>query len=188
MTTRDFISKSEDSLATQQMLTSFLQKSSSEKDKEIINNFFFSIKRLKSGNTLPNIRLVDYNDKEIGFDSIITKPTVIYFWSSTLPLMMRNSHYKVSQLEIKFPNIDFIGININNDDKAHWKNILNQYKFPVTKEFQFKDPNEALETLAINSVNKSILVGKDSKIISANALIFTSEFEEQLKQVVHFKE
>jgi hypothetical protein len=188
MTTRDFISKSEDSLATQQMLTSFLQKSSSEKDKEIINNFFFSIKRLKSGNTLPNIRLVDYNDKEIGFDSIITKPTVIYFWSSTLPLMMRNSHYKVSQLEIKFPNIDFIGININNDDKAHWKNILNQYKFPVTKEFQFKDPNEALETLAINSVNKSILVGKDSKIINANALIFTSEFEEQLKQVVHFKE
>jgi hypothetical protein len=81
-----------------------------------------------------------------------------------------------------------VGININDNDNSHWKNILDQYNFPVAKEFQFRDPNKAHEALAINSVNKSILVGKDIKIINANALLFTSEFEEQLKELVYYKE
>lgn len=187
-TTRDFISTSEDSSETQQMLASFLQKSSSEIDKETINNLAFSIKGLKRGNKLPNLRLVDYNDHEFTLDSIITKPTVIFLWSSTFPLQMRNSHYKVKQLKTKYPNIDFIGININDDDITHWKEVLNNYEFPVTNEYQFKDPLEAQEALAINSVNKSILVGKDSKIINANVLIFTSEFENELKYLnTYFK-
>jgi hypothetical protein len=185
-TTRDFISTCEDSSEIQLMLTSFLQKSSSQKDKDIINDLAFSIKGLKRGNKLPYIRLIDYNDQEFILDSLITKPTVIYFWSSTFPLQMRNSHYKVKQLKTKYPNIDFIGININDDDIAHWKEILNKYTFPVTNEYQFKTPLVAQEALAINSVNKSILVGKDSKIINANALIFTSEFESELKYLNNY--
>ncbi|MGM5471089.1 TlpA family protein disulfide reductase [Flavobacteriaceae bacterium LMO-SS05] len=187
-TTRDFISSSKDSLETKQVLNSFLQKTSSEKDKEIINSLVYSIKGLKQGNKLPPLVLIDYTDQEVMLDSIITKPTVIYFWSSTLPLLMKNTHFKVSQLRTKFPNIDFVGININDNDNSHWKNILDQYNFPVAKEFQFRDPNKAHEALAINSVNKSILVGKDIKIINANALLFTSEFEEQLKELVYYKE
>ena len=101
---------------------------------------------------------------------------------------MRNSHYKVKQLKTKYPYIDFIGININDDDLTHWKEILDKYEFSVTNEYQFKDPIEAQEALAINSVNKSILVSKDSKIINANALIFTSEFEEDLKLLIYYRE
>ncbi len=185
-TTRDFVSTCDDSLEIQEMLNSYLQKSSNEKDKEIINNLVFSVKGLKRGNQLPTLVLVDYNDNTVVFDSIIKRPTVIYFWSSSLPLQMKNSHFKVSQLKTKFPNIDFIGININDDDNSHWKSILDRNDYSITQEFQFKDPNEAQEALAINSVNKSILVDKDSKIINANALIFSSEFEEELKAWMHY--
>ena len=181
-TTRDFISSSDDSIETQQILASFLEKSNSEKDKALINNLAFSIKGLKQGNTLPKRTLVVYNVRQVELDSIITKPTVIYFWSSSLPLLMKNSHYKVSQLKAKFPHIDFLGININDDDRSHWKDIVKKHNYVLTKEFQFKDLNEALEALAINSVNKSIFVNKDSKIIEPIGLIFTSEFEDLLKQ------
>lgn len=181
-TTRDFISSSDDSIETQQVLASFLEKSNSEKDKAIINSLVFSIKGLKQGNTLPKLTLVDYNDKEVELDSIITKPTVIYFWSSSLPLLMKNSHYKVSQLKAKFPHIDFLGININDDDRNHWKDIVNKHNYVSTNEFQFKDLNKSLKALAINSVNKSIFVNKDSKIIEPIGLIFTSEFEDLLKK------
>ena len=187
-TTRDFISTSDDSLATQQMLASFLTKCSSEKDKEMINSLAFSAKGLKRGKLLPDVTLVDYHSNNVSLDSIINRPTVLYFWSSSLPMLMKNSHYKVSQLKTKFPNIDFIGININDDDPDHWKKILHENDFPVEKEYQFKDPNEAQEALVISSVNRSILISKNSKIINPNALIFTSEFEEQLKLLVHYKE
>lgn len=187
-TTRDFISSSEDSLETQQVLASFLQKSNNEKDKLIINSLAYSIKGLKKGNILPKLILVDYNDKEVILDSIITKPTVIYFWSSSLPVLMKNSHYKVSLLKTKFPNIDFIGININDDDQIHWKKILYQNKFSFTYEFQFKDSNDAQKALAINSVNKSIFVNKFAEIIEPNGLLFTSEFEDLLKQMQYQKQ
>ena len=187
LTTRNFISMCEDSLEVQQVLRSFLQKTSNEKDKAMMNSYAFSVKGLKRGKPVPKLALINYEDQTVALDSIIKKPTVIYFWSSMLPAQMRNSHLKVSQLRNKFPNIDFIGININDDDNTHWKNILDEHKFPVTNEFQFKNPNEAQEALAINSVNKSILVSKDSKIINANALLFTSEFEDQLKELMRFK-
>lgn len=182
-TTRDFISTSDDSSEIQEMLTSFLEKSSNENDKIAMNDLAFSIKGLKRGNKLPLVKLVDFEDKDIDLDSIITKPTVIYFWSSSLPLLMKNSHKKISQLKSKFPNIDFIGININDDDKEHWKSVVNNHNFNISKEYQFKDLNESLESLAINSVNKSILVDKNAIIIDSNVLIFTSEFEDQLKQL-----
>ena len=185
-TTRDFISTSDDSSEVQEMLTSFLQKSTNEKDKAAMNDLAFSIKGLKRGNKLPVVKLVDYDDNDIDLDSIITKPTVIYFWSSSLPLLMKNSHKKISQLKTKFPNIDFIGININDDDKEHWKSIVDDHNFNKSNEYQFKDLNAALEALAINSVNKSILVDKDAIIIDSNVMIFTSEFEDQLKDLGHY--
>jgi hypothetical protein len=186
-TTRDFITVSQDSLETQEMLSSFIKKSTSEKDKAYINELAFSLKNLKRGKQLPNVALIDYNDIEVSIDTLIKRPTVIYFWSTSLPLLLRNSHYKVSQLKAKYPNIDFIGININDDDKSHWKSTLTLYKFPITNEYQFKDPNEALNALAISSVNKSILIDKDSKIINSNVLLFSSEFEEQLEHLTHKK-
>lgn len=182
-TTRDFISTSDDSSEIQEMLTSYQQKSSSEKDKVAMNELVYSIKGLKRGNKLPVVKLVDYNDQDINLDSIISKPTVIYFWSSALPLLMRNSHIKVSQLKVKFPNIDFIGININDDDKEHWKSVMENHNFTLSKEYQFKDLKESMEALAINSVNKSIFVDKNAIIIDSNVMIFTSEFEDLLKQV-----
>lgn len=187
LTTRNFISTCEDSLEIQQVLTSFLQKTSSKKDKTMMNSLVRSVRGLRRGNKLPRLELVNYEDNTVILDSIIKKPTVIYFWSSTLPLLMRNSHYKVTQLKTKFPNVDFIGININDDVNTHWKSIIDEHDFSTNYEYQFKDPNEAQQVLAINSVNKSILVGKDSKIIDANALLFTSEFEEQLKELMHYK-
>lgn len=187
-TTRNFVSTCDDSLEIQEMLNSFIQKSSSEKDKDMMNSLVFSIKGLKRGNKLPTLVLVDYKDKTIALDSIINKPTVIYFWSSSFPLQMKNSHFKVTQLRTKFPNVDFIGININDDDNSHWKSILDRNDYSVDQEYQFKDPNEALDALAINSVNKSILIWKDSKIINANALIFSSEFEDELKALMRYKE
>jgi hypothetical protein len=186
-TTRDFISVSEDSLETQKVLFSFLKKSSNDKDKKNINNLVFSVKGLKIGKKLPTLALTDYNDTNVILDSIIQNPTVIYFWSSSLPMLMKNSHFKVSHLKSKFPNIDFIGININDDDRSHWKNILKQHNYPIENEYQFKYPNQALKNLAINSVNKSILIGADSRIINPNALLFTSEFEEQLAYIAKKK-
>ncbi|MEZ4802830.1 MAG: hypothetical protein R2797_08645 [Gelidibacter sp.] len=186
-TARDFIVVSEDSLETNEVLNSFLKKSKNEKDKAYIKKLASSVDKLKYGKELPSIKLVSYDEKEVDIDTLITKPTLIFFWSSNYPLLMRNTHYKVKTLKSKFPEVNFIAININDDDKTHWKNTVNQYKFTANEEFQFQNPAESMNQLAINSVNKSILVDKEGKIINANAMLFTSEFEEELNYILHKK-
>ncbi len=184
-TTRDFIFLNEDGSEMKEVLNSFLDKSSNENDKTTIKELVNSVNNLKSGNALPNIKLLNYNEKEIEITSLITQPTVIYFWSSNLPLLLRNSHYKVKTLKSKFPEVNFIAININDDDKSHWKKTIGQYNIDTSNEYQFLEPIESMKLLAINSVNKSILVDKDAKIINSNAMIITSEFEEELARVVN---
>lgn len=183
-TTRDFILLSEDNSEMKEVLNSFLDKSNNENDETYMKELVNSVNNLKPGMPFPNIKLLDYNQNEVEISSLITKPTVIYFWSSNLPLLLRNSHYKVNSLKSKFPEVNFIAININDDDKLHWKKTVDQHHFNTDNEYQFLDPKESMKLLAISSVNKSIFVGKDAKIINSNAMIITSEFEEELASIV----
>lgn len=188
LTTRDFVIVSKDSLETEEVFNSFLSKSTNDLDKTYIKDLISSVNRLRPGNPLPNIQLLNYDEKIVDIHSLINKPTVIYFWSSNLPLLLRNSHYKANALKAKYPEVDFIAININDDDDIHWKKILQQHNFSHHSEFHFLDPNEAMKQLVINSVNKSIFVNGDGTIINPNAMLFTSEFEDELVGVLNKKE
>lgn len=186
-TTRDFITTSRDSSETKEILTSFLSKSTDKNDKVYMKELMTNVNNLRPGNKLLNLKLKNYTENSVNSDSIIIKPTVIYFWSSNFPMLLRNSHYKAKVLKSKFPEIDFIAININDDDHSRWSNTINKYQFPIDSEYQFQDPAEAMEKLAINSLNRSIFVDKDGKIINSNAMMFTSEFEAELERVLHKK-
>ena len=130
----------------------------------------------------------NFNGTIVTSDSIIKKPTVIYFWSSNFPMLLRNTHYKAQMLKLKFPEVDFIAVNINDDDKKRWSNTVHQYHFPSENEYQFENPSEGMELLAINSVNRSILVDGDGIILNSNAMMFTSEFQEELTNALNKKE
>lgn len=186
-TTRDFIAGSDDSAEIEEVYNSFLKKSTNENDKSYIQKLVSSISKLKSGKDIPNIKLVNFDEEQVEIKSLFTKPTLIYFWSSNLPVLLKNSHYKAKALQTKFPEMDFIAININDVDRTHWKNNINKFKFSPLNEYQFHNPTEAMSELAINSVNRSILVDSDGKIINSNAMLFTTEFEDYLENFLNEK-
>lgn len=186
-TTRDFIFFSEDSSEILEVSNSYLEKSTNDKDKDYIKNLVETVGKLKTGNNLPNIKLMTYGNTEVNLSNLITKPTVIYFWSSSLPVLLRNSHYQANMLQSKFPDVAFMAININDDDIAHWKSLLHQHKFETDNEYHFQNPTEALNQLAINSVNRSILLDADGKIVNSNAMLFTSDFEDEIEIMLNKK-
>ena len=95
----------------------------------------------------------------------------------------KNSHYKVKSLKSKFPNIDFIAININDDDEKYWKKTLKKFKFPTQNEYQFMEPNKALNELVVNSVSKAFIINKDFTILNSHANLFSEDFEKQLHEL-----
>ena len=182
-TTRDFISMCEDSTETAQIISSYLEKSTNTKDKAYIKGLVVALKHLKPGKTLPNIELRSYDNAIYKLSDVIIKPTVIYFWSSSLKIHYKNSHYKSQDLVKKYPNIDFIAININDNDNRYWKKTLEEFKFKTTNEYQFENPTEGKQTFAINTIYKMIVVDKDMQIVDLYYNMFQDKFEEALKQL-----
>ena len=182
-TARDFIINCENETDINSVLNSYLEKSSNADDKNSVKHLVTCIEKIAPGKDLPNVKVVNYNGTVSDIHSVISNPTVIYFWSSNFKMNHKNSHYKVKSLKAKFPHIDFIAININNDDEKYWKNILKQFKFPTQNEYQFDEPNKALNDLVINSVSKAFIVNKDLTIANAHANLFSDDFEIQLKNI-----
>jgi len=151
--------------------------------KDLVSN----LSLLRRGNPLPNLAVVNYKNIEHSLTSIINKPSIIYFWSSNSKSQYRNSHYMVNKLKTNFPNMDFISINVNDNDDEFWKKIINNYDFSSTNEFKFKNSKEARKTLAVNYLNKAIIVDENSIILHPNANIFNSNFHNTLSELLQKK-
>ena len=185
--TIDYISHNHTEAEANELLDYYLVKSSNEEDKAYLKDLVSSLELLRQGNPIPNIAIVNYDNTEHYLNSIIHKPTIIYFWSSNSKMQYRNSHYKVKELKSKFKNVEFISINLNDNDDKTWKKIINNYDFPTTNEYRFKNSKKARKILAVNYLNKSIIVNKNGIILHPNANIFSSEFEETLKELLQKK-
>jgi hypothetical protein len=184
---RDYISHNHTESDAKELLDYYLVKSSNEEDKIYLKDLVSKLKLLRRGNPIPNLILVNYDNSEHTLNSIISKPTIIYFWSSNSKSQYRNSHYKVNELKSQFPKMDFISINVNNNDDKSWKNIIRNYNEDTTNEFKFKNSAEARKTLAVNYLNRAIIVDESGIILHPNANIFKSGFEETLEELIQKK-
>ena len=183
----DYISHNGTEEEANNLLEHYLTKTTSAEDKVYMIELVTNLKLLRQGSVLPNLAIVNHNDTEHYLNAIINKPTIIYFWSSNSKSQYRNSHYMVKKLKSKFPQMDFISINVNDNDDEFWKKIIGNYNFPTTNEFKFKNTQAARKTLAVNYLNKSIIVDENSIILHPNANIFSAEFEQVLEELLQKK-
>lgn len=165
------------------MYNSFLGKSSDKKDLQHISSLFTTLKNIQPGNTFPDVEIIDHQNKVSNISAIIDKPTVIFFWSKAIKNHFRNSHKKVNKLREEYPDINFVSFNIDANNKYLWKRLLNENKFPLDYEYRFRNPHAAKKILAINYVNKVMVLDANGKIISSNASMFKRDFRTLLDEL-----
>ncbi|PWK19543.1 hypothetical protein LX78_00890 [Xanthomarina spongicola] len=93
---------------------------------------------------------------------------------------VKECHDKVNELKIKYPEVAFVGINANNENKELWKKTLEKYNLLDETEYIFKYPKEAKQALAIYPINKVIIVNGKGLIENAHTNMFSINFEEEL--------
>jgi len=167
----------------EKMYDSFMSKCNSEEDKEYIKEFNVVLKKLQPGNPMPDIEVVDKANHVHNINDLINKPTVIYFWSKAIKSHFINSHSKVDEFKAIYPDINFISINIDIQNKKVWHQLLEQSKFDTTNEYRFKYPTTAKKALAVNYINKVMIIGVDGQIIDPNAKMFDWEFSKVLDKL-----
>jgi peroxiredoxin len=159
-------------------------------NKKRVINLYDNLKKLKKGNKLPIIELITTNKNSINLNKLIKNKSVIYFWSKNSKNSYKYSHDKVKNLEKKYPEIDFISVNI---DKISTENWLNKLKINAdfyscvdcknklsANEFKLRNADIAKRLLGIQYIRKTIVVDSKMNIIESNVNLFSDNFDEIL--------
>jgi len=139
-----------------------------------------AIQLLKPGFDLPKVLFNDSNGNSVSSDDIIKQNTVFFFWTGSATSHFTAAHKKVMEFKKRHPEYDFVAINLN-DREDKWKEMLSNFKFDNIKEYHCIDFEDLRAKWAITKIHRTIVVGKDKKIINAFTNVFDLHFEENLK-------
>ena len=185
--TRDFISVNHSLSDIEEFINHYKTISNNKKDIEYIDNLKIALTNLKPGNQLPDFEVIDIHKNEFQFSNVIKKPTLIYFWSLNHKQHFIKSHDKVNQLKKQIPHLEFISVNINDNNTTKWKETTEKYHFTLDQEFKLKTPHETLKVLAINYLNKVFLIDENKQILTSNINIHDSDIDVKINELLSEK-
>jgi peroxiredoxin len=161
-------------------LTSYKKLSTDKSKKNEIITLCNAIQMLKVGGTLPEVPLIDTKGNAVSL-STVTKPnTVFFFWTKNAESHLEAVHLKIMTLKSKFPQYNFVAVNVN-DSEEDWKATLDNYKFKGITEVHCSNFEMIKNKWAINKIHRTIILDNKGVIKNAFADIFDSQFEENLK-------
>lgn len=163
----------------QEFLKIYHKYSTDNSQKNEINKIGNAIQLLIAGKKLPTVNLVDANGKKYASDDLITGNTVIFFWTENANSHMVSVHKKVIEFKKKYPNYQFIAINLDKDDD--WKKTLSKYNFTNVREFRCENFEDIKAKWAITKIHRTIVVKGDKTIQNAFTNVFDVKFEENLR-------
>ncbi|MFC7357497.1 TlpA family protein disulfide reductase [Jejudonia soesokkakensis] len=173
---RRYLLSTKDGVKSQEIVSLFAEISTNKNDLEALQALATYTVKLTPGNKIPDIQLVDTENLNRNLQNLIKKNSVIYFWTYESVNHYRDVHTKAAELHNKYPEYDFIGINTDRDYKK-WKAIVLRNGFKTKDEYQIENLENAANELAIHTVNKAIIVGRDGKILDGNTSLFSSSIE-----------
>lgn len=163
----------------QQVVEKYQLLSSNDTHKSQMNQILDATLKLTPGEKIPSILVVDAENMSMDIAEVIKKPTVIYFWSYHSIAHYKNIHTRAAELKERYPEYDFIGINTDNHFRR-WRTTIGKNGFPLKREYQFENSNQAEKDLVLTSINKAIVVDENGVILESNTNLLKLTFESEL--------
>lgn len=134
------------------------------------------------GNNISKKRILtpQMEEKELG--DILKKPSIIFIWSIYSPKDHKADHEKVRALRNKYPEIDFIGANLDESEPEIWLTTMKENNYDTNFEYQIRNRGRK-KILYRNYLNKVFFVNEKGEIIMGN-IDFDSPFLES--RIVEF--
>lgn len=132
-----------------------------------------------------DLTLTSKNGEHISISTIADKPTVFYYWSLYYKSHHLNQHKKIKEFEKRYPEINFVGINIDNEDlksseeQNNWESSIENFGYQEFQEYQLVCPPEQ-RIFYRNYLNKAVFVDTDGKIVEGDLNVQDSSFEEEI--------
>ena len=162
------------------VLKKYVQISTDVASKERINKLATSVRNMASGKKLPEIILTDDDKTTISSDELFKSKTVLFFWSKKSEQHCFSVHKKVNELAQKYKNIQFVGINVD-EDFPDRKEYLSKNKLLTSEVKQYQvNSTELREKWATTRFSQALIIEQNGAINNAFANIFDVGFEKNL--------
>ncbi len=139
-----------------------------------------AIQLLKNNKSLPDVQLRTPDGNIISSNTFPKGKTVIFFWTDNAQNHMVQAHKKALNLKKKYPDYNFIGVNLDRNAEK-WEELLEKYKFKDVTEVQCVNFNDLKYKWAINKIHRTIILDEKGNIKNAFTNLFNNDIEEFLK-------
>ncbi|TBW28474.1 hypothetical protein [Gramella sp. KN1008] len=136
------------------------------------------------GNSLQNFTAYNTDGKRIKYGDVINGPTMTYAWSLYSHSHHRWQHNIMDQLKKKYPELNFMGINIDMGEQEKWRNTIESFGYEKENEFQIDKRDVSKETLK-KYLNKIFFVASDGTIVRGDVQLGSPEFESELLEFLN---
>lgn len=136
------------------------------------------------GKSLANLELLTTNKEIKTYKEIISKPTIAFFWSINGSRYVWQ-HKIINSLRNKYPEIDFIGVNLDIGKTDTWKKVIAENNYDESKEFQIINRNFDIKlalkySFRLNFMDNHAVIYRGDVPLSAGP-----EFEEKIVEFIN---
>ncbi len=119
----------------------------------------------------------------VKFKNITDKPSITYRWTTDNPTQHKKQHEIIADLRLKYPEVDFIGINLDKDVNDDWKKVIfNNY---YNTKYEVKSINLQLDKSVINKyLNKLIFMDAKGNIVRGDLQINSPDLEKKILEFI----
>lgn len=139
---------------------------------------------LLPGRELGELRLLNTSRDTVKVKEISTRPKITYHWSVNSRRHHKWQYKIIEDLRFKYPEIDFIGVNIDSNQFTEWENIIKTQN--LKSEYEYK-----LNVLTINEVllknylNKMFFLDAKGKVIRGDVQLNSLDYESKILEFLN---
>lgn len=178
--TRNFIRSRKNATEISDLVTEFLKMSQNTVLNNEVSKMASTYINLDPGNALPDFELYQYNKKITRLSSQVKGLSVLFYWSNKHESYALRVHKKVNELRMKYPEINFIGINLDEPNSNVWHETNEKFGFSGSSEFQLINDQSIINQLALRNDNRSMVVAPGLMILDPNINLFHYKIETTL--------
>ncbi|MGB8374043.1 MAG: hypothetical protein WCE57_01915 [Salegentibacter sp.] len=134
------------------------------------------------GKSMKDKTLMNTDGEVVTYAQLLDKPLITFTWSIYSPAHHKWQHKIIQDLRKKYPEVKFIGINIDQGEVKDWLTTVEKNNYNKNYEFQLAKRDMDEKTLR-NYISKMLFLNKDGVIVKGDAQLNPVTFE---KDVVEF--
>lgn len=135
------------------------------------------------GTTIRNVPLHTFQGDSLPISEIFTKPTVIFLWS-VYDERHAKDHKVINELRKKYPELDFVGINIDVGEMGHWRNVVQQNNYNRERNFQLG--STGIERRFFDYyLGKLVFLDQSGKVVAGDMHFDSPQLESRILEFVN---